>query len=249
MKRPPSAQTPAFSRSALARGNDPQGPASLPGNISSERWLFIAYYFFGAIAWRALGAILGAGTAPAKGLIMGLVLSSLKAAIWLLPAVLLARTALGESVSHCLGVRAAGRPLQVGRGFAVAAAFLTLTTALQLMLGGPANWSAPSFPGLVLNVINALVEEISFRGFMLNRLAKRHPFWRANLIQSLLFLLVHWLGWLSGGAGFEIIPMSIALTTLALVLGSITRLTGSVWLAVAVHTINNFVASRFSPAG
>jgi hypothetical protein len=42
----------------------------LRGKISSERWLFVAYYLFGAIAWRALGAILGAGTAPAKGLVI-----------------------------------------------------------------------------------------------------------------------------------------------------------------------------------
>jgi len=42
-----------------------------------------------------------------------------------------------------------------------------------------------------------IIEEIPYRGFMLQKLAERLGFWRANLITSLLFLAIHLPGWIA----------------------------------------------------
>jgi membrane protease YdiL (CAAX protease family) len=215
---------------------------------STHQRLLAGYYVFGAVAWRGLGAIFGTGGPRANGLVEGLALSLLKATVWILPAVSIARIALREPVAPCLGLTTTGHPVRPWRGIGIAAAFLMTIATLQMLIGGRPNWSVPIFPALVFNIINAVIEEVTFRGFILQQLARRHPFWRANLLQTLLFLVVHWMGWFAQGERLEIIPSSIALGLFALVLGWITRLTGSVWLAVVAHTVNNFWASRF-PGG
>ena len=42
-----------------------------------------------------------------------------------------------------------------------------------------------------------LVEEVYFRGFLLNKLWQTMGFWRANLVSSSLFALIHFPGWLA----------------------------------------------------
>jgi uncharacterized protein len=211
----------------------------------SNRAYFVAYYLFAAVAWRATGFIFG--SAPTKRTIDGLAMLSLKAALWIVPAIAMARVVLREPLGPCLGLTAAGRPVRLWAGIAVGVVFLALTTGLQMLISGRSpNWSAPVFPALILNAVNAVIEEISFRGFMLRQLEKRHPFWRANWLQVLLFLVVHWAGWSSLGLGPEMVAMTIGLTLLGLVLGWVARLSGSVWLGVVVHTANNFFASRLS---
>ena len=209
------------------------------------QWL-IAYYVFGAAAWFAIGMALHAhGPAP-KDLVEGLFLSLLKAVVWIVPALLLTRFVLREAVAPDLGLSPVDNPLSLWRAIAVSVVFLVLTGGLQFLIGGgrSSHEAPPVFPALALNAVNSTIEEISFRGFILGHLARRHPFWRANFLQAALFLLVHWLGWFSRGGGWQVVPMSIMLTTFALVLGWTTRLSGSVWLAIVVHTINNVLASQ-----
>jgi membrane protease YdiL (CAAX protease family) len=45
-------------------------------------------------------------------------------------------------------------------------------------------------------IVAVLVEEIAFRGFLLQSLARVGPFWAANVVSSLLFVAIHWPGWL-----------------------------------------------------
>ncbi len=40
-----------------------------------------------------------------------------------------------------------------------------------------------------------LAEEVYFRGFLLNKFRQGTSFWRANLLSSLLFVLIHFPGW------------------------------------------------------
>jgi len=217
------------------------------GVVKYGAGLLILYYCFAALTWRAMSAVLS--STPPKGLLDGLALLACKGALWVLPAALMARAVLHEPVAPSLGMTRRGEPARYWKASAIGFAFLAIVAGLQGMINGwPQNAAIPILPGLVLAAVNATIEEVSFRGFILRQLAKRAPFWRANLFQSLLFILVHWPGWFAHGPRWEILPMSIGLLLLALVLGWITRLTGSVWLAVVVHTINNLVASRLSGA-
>jgi membrane protease YdiL (CAAX protease family) len=72
-------------------------------------------------------------------------------------------------------------------------------------------------PTLVLFTILSpatLVEEIYFRGFLLNKFWQVTSFWRANLTSSLLFALFHFPGWYALG-NFST-PLVIVVDTLGL---------------------------------
>ena len=87
-------------------------------------------------------------------------------------------------------------------------------------------------------------EEILFRGFVLPQLMDCMPFWKANMIQAILFTAMHWPNWLWVN-GFQtwIIVTSISIFILALFLGWLLRRTNSIWPSIVVHIINNFLSS------
>ena len=87
-------------------------------------------------------------------------------------------------------------------------------------------------------------EEILFRGFVLPQLMDRMPFWKANIIQAILFTAMHWPNWIWVN-GFQtwIIVTSVSIFILALFLGWLLRRTNSIWPSIVVHIINNFLSS------
>ena len=103
---------------------------------------------------------------------------------------------------------------------------------------------APSLapPGLFaafLEIGYVATEELAIRGVHLRWLSEERPFWRANVLTTAMFLSMHVQGWWLAGLRFEILPMAVVLTLLSLVLGWVTRLSGSVWIAIALHVCNN----------
>jgi len=86
-------------------------------------------------------------------------------------------------------------------------------------------------------------EEILFRGFVLHQFAERLRFWAANLITATLFTLIHWPFWVwRNGFHLPIIQNSAGILLLAILLGYVVKLTGSLWPAVALHIANNLLA-------
>ena len=87
-------------------------------------------------------------------------------------------------------------------------------------------------------------EEILFRGFVLPQLMDRMPFWKANMLQAILFAAMHWPNWIWVN-GFQawIIVTSVSIFILALFLGWLLRRTNSIWPPILVHIINNFLSS------
>jgi membrane protease YdiL (CAAX protease family) len=49
---------------------------------------------------------------------------------------------------------------------------------------------------LSTSILIGLFEEIPFRGFILQKLQEKFPFWISNLLSSLLFLIIHLPGWM-----------------------------------------------------
>jgi hypothetical protein len=87
-------------------------------------------------------------------------------------------------------------------------------------------------------------EELLFRGFVLPKLNESLPFWPANLLQAALFAAIHWPNWLwVGGLHWSLVPPSISIFILGVLLGWLTRRTNSIWPAVVVHMVNNFIAA------
>lgn len=89
-----------------------------------------------------------------------------------------------------------------------------------------------------------IAEEIMFRGFVLPQLSRRIDFFTANLLQAILFTAMHWPNWLwTKGWKPEVLASSISVLAIGLLLGWLARRTNSIWPAVVVHIINNFLVS------
>lgn len=87
---------------------------------------------------------------------------------------------------------------------------------------------------LTLVVVAPVAEEILFRGYLLGKLRKYTPLWIAILITSLLFGLVHF-AW---NVGIDTFALSIVLCLL-------TVWSKSLWPAILLHMLKNFVAFYF----
>lgn len=88
-----------------------------------------------------------------------------------------------------------------------------------------------------------LVEEVYFRGFLLNKLWQTMGFWRANLISSSLFVLIHFPGWLALGNFTSplIVADALGILVFGMVFGWAMKRTGSLWPAYALHALNNLL--------
>lgn len=87
---------------------------------------------------------------------------------------------------------------------------------------------------LTLVVVAPVAEEILLRGYLLGKLRKYTPLWIAILITSLLFGLVHF-AW---NVGIDTFALSIILCL-------VTVWSKSLWPAILLHMLKNFVAFYF----
>jgi len=128
----------------------------------------------------------------------------------------------------------------VRRGF-VAALVLTVVNVVGTLLrfGVP----HPSLSRVTWNSILGTsflvgaIEEIPYRGFMLQKLAERMPFWRANVVTSALFVAIHLPGWMAlhtfrtGSA--------ITIFVFGLIMAVVFKFAGSLWAPIVTHSTND----------
>ena len=84
------------------------------------------------------------------------------------------------------------------------------------------------------------IEEIPYRGFMLQKLGERVSFWTANLITSLLFVAVHVPGWLA----LHILRLDTAITIFVFgaVMAIAFKYSESLWAPIVTHSTNDFLS-------
>jgi uncharacterized protein len=87
----------------------------------------------------------------------------------------------------------------------------------------------------------ALPEELLFRGYVLRRLEHVLPFWLANLLTALLFLVFHIPDWLYYNLGT--VQAAFSVLVVGLVGAVLVRRTNSLWSAVLFHMLNNVATS------
>lgn len=89
-----------------------------------------------------------------------------------------------------------------------------------------------------------LVEEIYFRGFLLDKFWQVTGFWRANLASSSLFALIHFPGWYALGyfSSPLVVEDAVAILVFGMVFGWAVKRTGSLWPAYALHALNNLLS-------
>ena len=90
----------------------------------------------------------------------------------------------------------------------------------------------------------ALPEEIFFRGFLLKRLQRKLGFLGANLVQSLLFGLIHALMFIQQTGTLKAMAIFAFISLIAFVLGAINekKANGSILPSVLIHTLSNTIA-------
>jgi len=84
-----------------------------------------------------------------------------------------------------------------------------------------------------------VIEEVPYRGFMLQKFAERVDFWLANLITSLLFLAIHVPGWIS----LHLLRPDTAVSVFifSLVMGIAFKYAESLWAPIVTHSTNDFL--------
>jgi len=131
----------------------------------------------------------------------------------------------------------------IRRGFVVA----LVLTAVNLV-GSIARFGLPH-PTLERVTWNSIlgtsfligfIEEIPYRGFMLQKFTERFGFWTANLITSLLFLTIHLPGWIA----LHMLRADLAATILVfgLIMAIVFRYSKSLWAPIVVHSANDFMS-------
>ena len=95
--------------------------------------------------------------------------------------------------------------------------------------------------------IAGVVEEILFRGYLLQKIEEHFFFWKANLLVSLLFVSIHFPIWYvnvgkianNAAAWSQLIAFIFGFSLLQ---GWLFRKSGSLWPCIMMHMMNNFMA-------
>ncbi len=205
-------------------------------------WWLLGYWLFGlALRWpvMAMKHHLPPGTTR------DLAQLTLKTALSVLLPALALRWLMPEApLAEQLGLRArAGMRPRPRAAALVSLGWIGLVYGASKLLGQDATsiWPAGVAAALLM-AAHVTVEEIAFRGFILGWLSADRPFWRANVITTLMFLSMHLPGFIASGMRVELVPMSLVLVALSLVLGWVTQLGGNIWIATLLHLANNALA-------
>lgn len=130
-------------------------------------------------------------------------------------------------------VAIAGTAVLLGLALAVPATLLGRLGFPLVALGRDMPWAAPG------NALQALAQELEFRGLLMGALERVAPPWVANLGQAVFFGLAHIAVQYEGPAG-PFVPVTIAL---GFVLGWLTQRTGSLWPAIIIHAVVEVAAA------
>ena len=163
---------------------------------------------------------------------------SLRLLIWVAPVLLYLRFVDGVEPFDYLKLRPLGR-----REVAVAAALTginLLGSIVRFGLPHPSMEAVTWNSVLGTSFLVGFIEEIPYRGFMLQKFAERVGFWNAGLITSALFVAIHLPGWLalqmfSAGNVATIFVFSVVMS-LAFTYSK------SLWVPILTHSANDFLS-------
>jgi len=123
--------------------------------------------------------------------------------------------------------------------------------AIQLILNIKGNgnhlyWNRNISDWINTFLIVGITEEIMFRGFILGKLREWTSFGKANIIQAILFVLIHVPVWISLNKEYFVVD-SIweylwaigAIFFFGLVMGYLVKKTNSIWPAILIHSFGD----------
>ncbi len=220
-------------------------PIKRPNNILGVTLIYLAALYIAWIgAWMLSLYLERQAILPATELVRFIYWTVLRVFIWVLPSCLLIRRS-GRKLRDVLSLREMKRILLWGGGFGLLAALSIVLT--RTFTGLPLfsfYWNISLFTALV---IGPVVEEITFRGVLLDAFQTRMKFWLANLITGFLFLLMHFPGWYFQGVLADHMTRlaggGLTILLLGWLFGFVAKKSGSVSGSILTHMINNFFSS------
>ena len=133
------------------------------------------------------------------------------------------------------------------RGIVASIAYAALVFARALLTTGVVTpKTVPVEAWFTALTVSTLIEEIAFRGFLLQMFERAMKFWAANVLTALLFVAIHTPGWIILGDA-PLLPGKIIVMSeiffLGLLLGYLFERAGSLWSCVILHAANNLLAT------
>lgn len=86
-------------------------------------------------------------------------------------------------------------------------------------------------------ILVGFLEEIPFRGFLLQKLWNKIGFWKANIVTTAVFVSVHIPTWLNSNT--PIVKAAISISFVSLALGYLFREYKSLWVPIICHSVYN----------
>lgn len=222
-------------------------PISLPPATPAPRryWLFFLFAFY--VVWGLRATVFyGIDRRLGGGVARELYAHLLRLLIWLLP--LFGFLRLVERVAPLAYLKLTTRLRAPLMGFSLVLLYLLGIYGFEYLVNGKNIWAAAQrlslddwLQGLGWAFLAPVVEEVFYRGFVLQKLTESLPFWAANLLTALLFLLIHLPYWLYTGMAFvPIARLSVPILLLALMLGYLVRKSDSLYPSILLHLLNNW---------
>jgi membrane protease YdiL (CAAX protease family) len=91
------------------------------------------------------------------------------------------------------------------------------------------------------SLLIGFIEEIPYRGFILQKFDEQYGFWAANLLSSLLFLSIHLPGWIS--LNLLNIENIVFIFLFGVVMTIVFKYAKSLWGPIITHSLNDFITS------
>ena len=162
----------------------------------------------------------------------------LRLLLWVVPVLLYLRYVDGVEPFGYLRLRG-----HVRQGLVMAAVVTALNLIGSFARFGPPHPVAQSITWnsvLGTSFMVGFIEEIPYRGFMLQKLAERVDFWLANAITSLLFVAVHVPGWIVLHALTA--PKAATIFIFGAAMAAVFRWSASLWAPIIIHSANDFMS-------
>ncbi|BCZ47854.1 hypothetical protein psyc5s11_39210 [Clostridium gelidum] len=89
----------------------------------------------------------------------------------------------------------------------------------------------------ISGLLVGFLEEIPFRGFLLQKLSNHMKFWKANLLTTVIFVSFHIPTWINSNT--DIIRAAISISMVSLALGYLFKEYKSLWIPIICHSVFN----------
>lgn len=212
--------------------------------LRKHKLYFIYYLILFYIAWasaRLFWVKPGVESIPA-----GLLEAVVKTIIWVVPVFVFLRTL--DRVNPISYLKLNKKPkANLWTGIAIIITAIILYVKDHLL--GNAEFGIVRGFSYWLNAVllAGTIEEIVFRGFILQKMSSVMKFYKANLLTAFLFVFMHFPIWIASGQSLEFFfSNSISIFIMAQIWGYTLKRSGSLWPAIVFHSsFNLFIALGF----